>query len=302
MNPFLERQGLLRTVRRLVRSEESIERLRRDSELVACRECGEEATRAEIRENLYVCPHCGAYRGMTAAARIRITVDEGSFREFGRGLKAGNPLGFPGYDEKLQMNREKTGLKDAVVTGTARISGCKTVICAMDNRFLMGSMGMTVGEKITRAFEYAARRKLPVVVFATSGGARMQEGMMSLLQMAKTSAAVAKHDEAGQLFISVMTHPTTGGVFASFAALGDIQLAEPGALIGFAGPRVIEQTIGEKLPKGFQRAGFQHDHGFVDAIVERKDLRSVLGRLLEMHATKKPMSRHMEAWRNRGES
>ena len=170
------------------------------------------------------------------------------------------------------------------MTGTAKIHGRRTVLAVMDNRFMMGSMGMAVGEKVTRAFEYATKKKLPVIVFSTSGGARMQEGMMSLLQMAKTSAAVAKHDEAGLLYVSVMTHPTTGGVTASFAMLGDIQLAEPDALIGFAGPRVIEQTIGEKLPKGFQRAQFQYDHGFLDQIVDRREMRDTLGRILELHA------------------
>nr|WP_235898187.1 acetyl-CoA carboxylase, carboxyltransferase subunit beta [uncultured Mogibacterium sp.] len=274
----------MKAIHRLAHAKEPAAKIRRDKEPVECRACGETAMREEWRDNLYICPHCGNHRGMTAASRIRITADSGSFREFGRSIRGGNPLGFPGYTEKIQGMRDKTNLNDAVVTGTAKIHGRRTVLVVMDNRFMMGSMGMAVGEKVTRAFEYATKKKLPVIVFSTSGGARMQEGMMSLLQMAKTSAAVAKHDEAGLLYVSVMTHPTTGGVTASFAMLGDIQLAEPDALIGFAGPRVIEQTIGEKLPKGFQRAQFQYDHGFLDRIVDRREMRDTLGRILELHA------------------
>nr|WP_287428719.1 acetyl-CoA carboxylase, carboxyltransferase subunit beta [Mogibacterium sp.] len=274
----------MKAIHRLAHAKEPAAKIRRDKEPVECRACGETAMREEWRDNLYICPHCGNHRGMTAASRIRITADPGSFREFGRSIRGGNPLGFPGYTEKIQGMRDKTNLNDAVVTGTAKIHGRRTVLVVMDNRFMMGSMGMAVGEKVTRAFEYATKKKLPVIVFSTSGGARMQEGMMSLLQMAKTSAAVAKHDEAGLLYVSVMTHPTTGGVTASFAMLGDIQLAEPDALIGFAGPRVIEQTIGEKLPKGFQRAQFQYDHGFLDRIVDRREMRDTLGRILELHA------------------
>lgn len=284
MNPFQERKGVMKAIHRLTHAKEPAAKIRRDKEPVECRACGETAMREEWRDNLYICPHCGNHRGMTAASRIRITADPGSFREFGRSIRGGNPLGFPGYTEKIQGMRDKTNLNDAVVTGTAKIHGRRTVLVVMDNRFMMGSMGMAVGEKVTRAFEYATKKKLPVIVFSTSGGARMQEGMMSLLQMAKTSAAVAKHDEAGLLYVSVMTHPTTGGVTASFAMLGDIQLAEPDALIGFAGPRVIEQTIGEKLPKGFQRAQFQYDHGFLDRIVDRREMRDTLGRILELHA------------------
>ena len=274
----------MKAIHRLAHAKEPAAKIRRDKEPVECRACGETAMREEWRDNLYICPHCGNHRGMTAASRIRITADPGSFREFGRSIRGGNPLGFPGYTEKIQGMRDKTNLNDAVVTGTAQIHGRRTVLVVMDNRFMMGSMGMAGGEKVTRAFEYATKKKLPVIVFSTSGGARMQEGMMSLLQMAKTSAAVAKHDEAGLLYVSVMTHPTTGGVTASFAMLGDIQLAEPDALIGFAGPRVIEQTIGEKLPKGFQRAQFQYDHGFLDRIVDRREMRDTLGRILELHA------------------
>ncbi len=219
----------------------------------------------------------------SARYRIGITVDENSFREICRSVRGGNPLKFPGYSQKLKDECERTKLREAVVTGTAKIGGKKTVICVMDNRFMMASMGMAVGEKITRAFEYATKKKLPVIVFATSGGARMQEGIFSLFQMAKTAAAVKRHSEAGLLYVCVMTHPTTGGVTASFASLADIILAEPKVLIGFAGPRVIEQTIGEELPEGFQSSEYLMNHGFVDSIVERKDMRNMLMQILDIH-------------------
>ena len=194
-----------------------------------------------------------------------------------------NPLKFPGYEEKIRDAEKATGLKEAVITGTCTIDGEKAVICVLDSRFLMASMGTAVGEKITRACEYATKKKLPIVVFCASGGARMQEGILSLMQMAKTSAAFGKHGEAGLLFISVLTNPTTGGVTASFAGLGDVILAEPGALIGFAGPRVIEQTIGEKLPEGFQSSEFQLEHGFVDAIVKRENMKETIGKIINLH-------------------
>lgn len=219
----------------------------------------------------------------SARARLAETLDRGTFREFSRTLAGGDPLGFPGYKEKLEKSRRKTHLREAVVTGTGRIGGVKTVICVMDKSFMMASMGVAVGEKITRACEYATKKRLPLIIFAASGGARMQEGILALFQMAKTSAAIALHDEAGLLYISVLTDPTTGGVTASFASLGDITIAEPGALIGFAGPRVIEQTINQELPEGFQRAEFQEDHGFVDMIVERKDMRDSLATILRLH-------------------
>ena len=197
-------------------------------------------------------------------------------------MKGKNPLDFPGYEEKLLNQQQKTGMKEAVLTGTGKISGYKVVVCAMDSRFMMASMGTAVGEKITRACEYAAKNRLPLIIFAASGGARMQEGILSLFQMAKTAAAVARHGEEGNLFISVLTHPTTGGVTASFASLGDVILAEPGALIGFAGPRVIEQTIGQELPEGFQSAEYLLEHGFVDQVVPRTDLRQTLAFLLQV--------------------
>ena len=220
---------------------------------------------------------------MTSIYRIKTVLDEGSFREICQTVKSADPLGFPGYTEKLSSVRKDTGLREAVITGTGRIDGIKTAVCMMDNRFLMGSMGTATGEKITRCFEFATRRRLPMVIFSASGGARMQEGIVSLMQMAKTAAALKRHSEKGLLYVSVLTDPTTGGVTASFAMLGDIILAEPNALIGFAGPRVIEQTIGKKLPKGFQRSEFLLEHGFVDRIVERSEMKSVLARILHMH-------------------
>ena len=220
---------------------------------------------------------------LTPSRRIALISDDKSFRELYAQVKTGNPNSFPGYEKKVEANRLKTGQQDAVVTGTCRIGGVKTAVAVMDKRFLMGSMGIAVGEKITRLTEYAMKRKLPLIIFAASGGARMQEGLFSLMQMAKTTAAIEKFKDAGGLFISYLTNPTTGGVTASFAMLGDIILAEPKALIGFAGPRVIEQTIGQKLPEGFQRAEFQLEHGFVDMIVEREDLKKTLYKILRAH-------------------
>lgn len=220
---------------------------------------------------------------MPALERIRMIADEGSFEEWDRELKPVNPMRYKGYLDKLRQQQEKTGLKEAVVTGKAKIDGTEAVLGVCDSRFLMASMGENVGEKIARAVERATKMRLPVILFAASGGARMQEGIVSLMQMAKTSAVLKRHSEAGLLYISVLTDPTTGGVTASFAMLGDIILAEPGALIGFAGPRVIEQTIGQKLPKGFQRSEFLLEHGFLDGIVERKRLRESLSQILKLH-------------------
>ena len=220
---------------------------------------------------------------MHAYERIRMTVDEDSFEEWEKDMEFVNPLEFKGYEEKVKSLKEKTGLSEAVVTGLASIVCNPAVIAVCDGRVLMASMGQVVGEKITRAVERATKEQLPVIIFACSGGARMQEGIVSLMQMAKTAAALKQHSDAGLLYVSVLTDPTTGGVTASFAMLGDVILAEPKALIGFAGPRVIEQTIGEKLPKGFQRSEFLLEHGFIDRIVERKEMRTVLGNILQMH-------------------
>ena len=248
-----------------------------------CNKCEKPILVQDVKDNLYVCPRCGGYFRMHAYRRIEMLIDEGTFEEWDKEMSVVNPLAFPGYEGKVEAAREKTDLNEAVVTGKGKIHGYETVIAVCDSRFLMSSMGHNMGEKIARAVERATEERLPVIIYAASGGARMQEGMISLMQMAKTSAALKRHSEAGLLYISFMTDPTTGGVTASFASLGDIILAEPGALIGFAGPRVIEQTIGEKLPEGFQRAQFQLEHGFVDAIVERKDLKMTLYRILKIH-------------------
>ena len=248
-----------------------------------CNKCGAAIITEDVKKGYYICPKCGGYFRVHAYRRIQMVIDEGTFEEWDHELVGGNPVDYKGYPEKVQALQEKTGLREAVVTGKGKIGGRDTVIAVCDGRFLMASMGWAVGEKITRAVERATEEKLPVIIFACSGGARMQEGITSLMQMAKTSAALERHSKAGLLYVSVLTEPTTGGVTASFAMLGDIILAEPGALIGFAGPRVIEQTIRQKLPKGFQRAEFLVEHGFVDDIVRRENLKETLGKILELH-------------------
>ena len=251
--------------------------------MVTCPKCGQDSERRLVAQELSVCPKCGYHFPMGAYYRLSSVLDPGSFRELFEKLPAGDPLSFPGYQEKLQAAQRKTGLTEAVVTATGAIGGHKCVVGVLDSRFLMGSMSAAVGEKLTLAIGYATRNRLPLILFAASGGARMQEGILSLMQMAKTSAALARFSEKGLLYISVLTDPTTGGVTASFASLGDIILAEPGALIGFAGPRVIQQTIGETLPEGFQRAEYQEEHGFVDAVVPRTRMRETLSQLLRLH-------------------
>ena len=251
--------------------------------LVSCPRCGQESPRKQVAQGLSVCPKCGYHFPLGAYYRLSTVLDSGTFRELFEKLPVGDPLSFPGYREKLSQARRKTGMTEAVVTDTGTIDGRKCVVGVLDSRFLMGSMSAAVGEKITLAIEYAAKNKLPLILFSASGGARMQEGILSLMQMAKTSAALARFSEKGLLYISVLTDPTTGGVTASFASLGDIILAEPGALIGFAGPRVIQQTIGQTLPDGFQRAEYQQEHGFVDAVVPRDRMRDTLAQLLRLH-------------------
>ena len=252
-----------------------------------CNKCGAAIIAEDVKNGYYICPKCHGYFRVHAYRRIEMLADEGSFEEWDKEMDFVNPLDFKGYEEKVARLKEHTNLNEAVVTGKIMINGNPAVIGVCDGRFMMASMGHIVGEKITRAVERATAEKLPVIIFTCSGGARMQEGIVSLMQMAKTSAALKRHSDAGQLYISVLTDPTTGGVTASFAMLGDIILAEPKALIGFAGPLVIEQTIGQKLPKGFQRSEFLLEHGFVDRIVEREEMKDVLAQILEIHSAKK---------------
>lgn len=248
-----------------------------------CKKCGAVHSVQDVRANDFACPSCGAYVRIHAKRRIKLLADPGSFEEWNQELPVVNPLDFPEYEQKLWEVKESTGLNEAVVTGKITIDGIPTAIGVCDARFLMSSMGHNLGEKIARMAERAAEEKLPVILYACSGGARMQEGIISLMQMVKTSEALGRLQESGQLFISVLTDPTMGGVTASFAMLGDIILAEPGALIGFTGQRVIQQTIGGKLPEGFQRAEFLLKHGFTDAIVPRRDQRAVLAHILRLH-------------------
>lgn len=282
---FKKTSGLSMSERRQVKKGEHI-RTKLDEPQIPdglfekCDACGDLIYAEDIAANYYICPHCGHYFRIRPRTRIRMVLDKGSFEEWDEQLDISDPLQFPGYQNKLEHMKEVTNLDEAVMTGKGTIKGVPVVICVMASDFMMGSMGYVVGEKITRAVERATKERLPVIIFTCSGGARMQEGIISLMQMAKTAQALKRHDEAGLLYITVITDPTTGGVTASFAMLGDIILAEPNALIGFAGQRVIEQTIGQKLPEGFQRAEFLQDHGFVDKIVERKYLRQILSLLL----------------------
>ena len=257
-----------------------------DGMWVKCRFCGALIYKKEMDE-FKICPKCGGHFRISAKERLAITCDEGTFEEFDADMTSKNPMGYPEYDKLIARMQAKTGLKEAVVTGKCRINGYETVIAVMDSNFMMASMGSVVGEKITRAVERASENNLPIVIFTASGGARMQEGIISLMQMAKTSAAVRRHSDKGLLYLTVMTDPTTGGVSASFANLGDIILAEPKATIGFAGRRVIEGTINEKLPDDFQSAEYQLHHGFVDRIVERKDMKNAISAVFKLHGIKK---------------
>lgn len=254
-----------------------------DGMWLKCTNCGETIYNKDLCKNHKVCTHCGFHYRMGTKERLELLMDTGTFKEINENLKTLNPLEFEGYEEKVQASREKSGLAEAVTTGYGKIYGHDAVLAVMDSSFIMGSMGSVVGEKITRAVEFAAEKKMPLIIFSASGGARMQEGMFSLMQMAKTSAALARFNDAGGLYISVLTDPTTGGVTASFAMLGDLILAEPGALIGFAGKRVIEQTIREKLPEGFQTAEFLLEHGLIDKIVARSELKLTLARIIKLH-------------------
>ena len=248
-----------------------------------CPACGAAISKRDLVRALYVCPQCGHHHKIGAYLRLSMLLDPHTFQELDERFSMPNVLNFPGYDEKLAQLRRTTGLTEGVVTAKGKVNGRPIIAAVLDSQFLMGSMGVAVGEKITRAVELARKQRLPLVIFSASGGARMQEGILSLMQMAKTSAALEKFSQSGGLYISVFTHPTTGGVTASFASLGDYTLAEPGALIGFAGPRVIEQTIGQKLPEGFQRAEYLEEHGFVDQIVPRAQMRETISLLLTLH-------------------
>ena len=261
-----------------------------------CPGCGKMILTEDLYANNMVCPKCEHYFKLDAHTRIAMVADADTFEEWDAGLEEKNPCDFAGYEEKVEGLKRKVGIDEAIVTGKAKIDGRDVVLGVCDTRFLMGSMGQVVGEKMTRAVERATEQKLPLIVFTCSGGARMQEGIVSLMQMAKTSAALKKHDEAGGLYITVLTDPTTGGVTASFAMLGDVILAEPGALVGFAGPRVIKQTIGQELPKGFQRAEFLLEHGLIDNIVKREELKDTLSKLLKMHEV--PKNNYMQQYKD----
>ena len=248
-----------------------------------CSHCGGEVSHRELVAGGYVCPLCGCHHPIGAYYRLSLVLDRGSFKELDEELASADPLNFPGYRQKLEKAQGKTGMNEGVVTALGRIGGIRVAVGVLDSRFFMGSMSAALGEKVTRLVEQATKAKLPLILFSASGGARMQEGILSLMQMAKTSAALERFSRRGGLYISVLTHPTTGGVTASFASLGDIMLAEPGALIGFAGPRVIEQTIGQELPEGFQSAEYLLEHGFLDAVVPRSQMRDTLIQLLRLH-------------------
>ncbi|WP_298844552.1 acetyl-CoA carboxylase, carboxyltransferase subunit beta [Clostridium sp.] len=250
---------------------------------VKCENCGKILYKKDLESSIMTCDNCRTHFRIGCRERIDYTIDKGTFKEYDEFMISDNPIDFKGYTEKLQKFRDKTLLNEAVITGEGKINGQDTLIAVMDSNFMMGSMGSVVGEKITRVIEKATESKKPIIIFTASGGARMQEGIFSLMQMAKTSAAIARHNESGNLYVTVLTDPTTGGVTASFATLGDIILAEPNALIGFAGKRVIEQTLKQQLPEGFQRAEFLLKKGFIDKIVDRKDMKETLGQLLKVH-------------------
>lgn len=250
---------------------------------IKCDKCKEIVYKETVIENMSICPNCGAYFRMHINKRLEMIIDEGSYKKFDLNIDTVNPLNLEGYEQKIKTLRTKTGIPEAVSAGFGKINGEDVVICVMDSGFLMGSMGSVVGEKITYSMEKAIELNVPFIIFCTSGGARMQEGIISLMQMAKTTSAVAKMNKAGILYISVLTDPTYGGVTASFASIADIVLAEPGAMIGFAGQRVIQQTIGQSLPEGFQTAEFLLDHGFIDKIVERQNMKKTIFDLIQFH-------------------
>lgn len=250
---------------------------------IPCPSCSEQLEKNKLKKMFYVCNKCSHHLKMPAKDRLTTLLDNGEYIELNENIEGLNTLEYPGYLEKIEVQKEKSGTTEAVLTVRGKIEEKDLVCCVLESQFMMGSMGVAVGEKITRACEYATKEKLPLIIFSASGGARMQEGIFSLMQMAKTSGAIKKHQDANLLYISVLTHPTTGGVTASFASLGDINIAEPKALIGFAGPRVIEQTIRQKLPKGFQSSEYLLDCGFLDTIIHRREMRKTLSFLLRFH-------------------
>ncbi|MDR2359751.1 MAG: acetyl-CoA carboxylase, carboxyltransferase subunit beta [Oscillospiraceae bacterium] len=280
LNPFAERKLKLNLLKSLRRGGRKIVAA---PKYITCPGCKADFERSALQSVMYVCPRCGFHLQYPARERLEKLLDAGTFTEQFPNLTARDVLGFPGYPKKISEAASKTGLSEACFCASGSIGGHNAVCAAIDISFMMGSMGTAVGEKITLSAELAASSRLPLIIFSAGGGARMQEGIFSLMQMVKTSAAIRRFSDGGGLFISYITHPTTGGITASFASLGDITLAEPGALFGFAGPRVIEQTIGEKLPEGFQRSEFQLEHGFVDAIVSRAESRAALTSLLSLH-------------------
>lgn len=284
MNPqFNTRKERLSLFQKLFPTRSESKKMTADLSIVMCPQCNHPISQYDLRAQAQVCPGCRYHFPLGVQDRLETLVDPKSFKELYRSANSLKLNAFPDYDRKLRKAQELTGLKEAVACGIADIEGEKIALAIMDSRFIMGSMGQIVGEKITRLIEVATKKKLPLVIFTASGGARMQEGVLSLFQMAKTSAALARYDEAGGFYITVLTHPTTGGVSASFAMLGDIILAEPKALIGFAGRRVIEKTINQQLPETFQTAEFLLERGFVDRIVDRTNLRATLALLLRLH-------------------
>ncbi|MDF9836969.1 MULTISPECIES: acetyl-CoA carboxylase, carboxyltransferase subunit beta [unclassified Breznakia] len=280
-----ERLDIFHSLRKKV-VHENIKKEIPDNVFKTCDKCNESLPYIDLVNNLYVCERCGHHIKISGRERIRQLFDENTFKEFDKHISSKNDDYFAGYDEKLDKYKRSTGLEEAVICGVAKIDNHKVAIAIMDSNFMMGSMGQVVGEKITRVIEYAMKKKLPLIISSTSGGARMQEGIISLMQMAKTSSALKRYSDQGGFYISLLTNPTTGGVSASFAMLGDIIIAEPDALVGFAGKRVIEKTINEVLPKGFQRSEFLLEKGFVDMVVERKDLRKTLSDLIAFHVGK----------------
>ncbi len=278
MNPFQNRKTFLNNLAKLKPSNSQ-----KEVKTIHCKNCKSELENIQILENDNICPICSFYFPISAKRRLDSVFDNAKYKELFNNIQAADPLNFPGYEEKLETLKETTGLNESVICAVGDIGKVKTAVAVMDTRFLMGSLASATGEKITLLFEYATKNKMPVVIFSASGGARMQEGIYSLFQMAKTSFALKAHSDKGLLYISVLTNPTTGGVTASFATLGDIIIAEPKALVAFAGPRVIEQTIKQKLPEGFQSAEYVLESGFIDMIVERKDMKNTLSTVLKIH-------------------